>query len=128
MWSDSDSILIFNQTNIAELSTIDSYSASDSHRKNRKKGKRYEIKTISLLDLLMRYNAPKDIDYLSIDTEGSEFEILASFDFDKYDFKIITCEHNHTGSREKVHELLTSKGYVRKFEDISLWDDWYIRA
>ena len=67
------------------------------------------------------------MDYLSIDTEGSEFEILAKFDFDKYEFEIITCEHNYTDAREKLHRLLTSKGYVRKFEDISLFDDWYTK-
>jgi hypothetical protein len=27
-----------------------------------------------------------------------------------------------------IHELLTSKGYKRKFENISLFDDWYVNC
>ena len=54
-------------------------------------------------------------------------EILAAFDFDKYSFSVITCEHNYTSAREKIFELLTSKGYTRKFEELSLWDDWYVK-
>ncbi len=32
-----------------------------------------------LRDLLDQHNAPKAIDYLSLDTEGSEYEILSTF-------------------------------------------------
>ena len=66
------------------------------------------------------------IDYLSIDTEGSEFEILNSFDFSKFKFRIITCEHNYTPMREKIFELLTKNGYTRVFKEISFNDDWYV--
>ena len=76
--------------------------------------------------MLDKYSAPHLIDYLSIDTEGSEYKILAAHDFSSYIFKVITCEHNHTPSRQKIHELLTGKGYTRKFEDVSKFDDWYI--
>ena len=41
---------------------------------------KYKVKTISLEDLLVKYNAPNIIDYLSIDTEGSEYEILSKLD------------------------------------------------
>lgn len=127
VWKDSNSTLTFNEVTVAELSTIDSYSDTDSHKDARKKGKTYSVKTISLIDLLTKYNAPAHIDYLSIDTEGSEYEILNSFDFSKYTFSVITCEHNYTFKREKLWSLLTRQGYERVFEDLSLFDDWYVR-
>ena len=128
VWRDSNSILNFNEVDSAELSTINSYSSADHHQESRREGKTYDVKTISLVDLLKKYDAPRLIDYLSIDTEGSEFEILNSFDFDKYEFKIITCEHNFTSKREEIFMLLTSKGYVRKFEKLSKFDDWYVKT
>jgi len=109
-------------------STIDSYTKSDLHWRRRGSGQKYSVETISLYDLLNKYNAPKTIDYLSIDTEGSEFDILNSFDFDKYEFRVITCEHNFTRRRREIFSLLTAKGYARQLAHISLFDDWYVRA
>ena len=126
VWSKTGEILEFNEPYAAELATINSFSNGDEHAKNREGGHIYEVKTISLLDLLKKYNAPKEIDYLSIDTEGSEFEILNAFDFDAYQFRVITCEHNYTPMREKIYDLLTSKGYTRKHKEYSRFDDWYV--
>jgi FkbM family methyltransferase len=128
VWSDSHSTLTFNQVEVPELSTINSFSNSDGHKDARKKGETYEVKTISLNDLLKKHNAPKKIDYLSIDTEGSEYEILSHFDFSEYSFEVITCEHNFTPLREKLFSLLTQQGYQRVFEDVSAFDDWYIKT
>jgi FkbM family methyltransferase len=127
VWKDSNSILLFNETQEPELSTIDIYSQNDMHGKERKFGDLYEVRTISLTDLLKKFNAPKYIDYISIDTEGSEFEILNAFDFNEYSFRVITCEHNFTPTREKVYDLLIKNGYERKFEKISGFDDWYVQ-
>jgi FkbM family methyltransferase len=126
VWKESGHNLTFNETQVGELSTIDSFSSSDVHAGVRKSGKKYQVKTISLCDLLDKHSAPKIIDYLSIDTEGSEYEILKKFNYDKYIFSVITCEHNFTENRKKIFNLLTSKGYKRIFKDISRFDDWYI--
>jgi FkbM family methyltransferase len=126
VWTDSDSTLVFNEVDSAEFSTISSFSDGDDHSKIRRLGKEYPVKTISLLDLLEEHGAPSVIDYLSIDTEGSEFRILESFDFSKYSFRTITCEHNYTPMREAVLKLLTANGYRRVLEDVSLIDDWFI--
>ena len=126
VWSKSGETLEFNEVSAAELSTIDSFSGSDGHSQTRAEGKKYNVYTVSLIDLLKKYNAPKDIDYLSIDTEGSEYDILSAFDFDAYNIKIITCEHNYTPMQEKIYKLLTSKGYTRKFTECSYFDDWYV--
>jgi len=126
VWPTSGENLEFNETIDAEYSTISSLNDHDQHSEQRKNGTTYSVPTISLNDLLLHHNAPQSIDYLSIDTEGSELGILSSLDFERYRFKIITCEHNFTPQREKIHDLLTSKGYVRKCEALSKWDDWYV--
>ncbi len=128
VWSSSGGLIEFNETTIPELSTMDEFSYSDLHSADREKGKKYVIETISINDLLKEYKAPSHIDYLSIDTEGSEFEILSSLDFERYSFGVITCEHNFTPMREKIHTLLKSNGYSRIFREISDFDDWYVRS
>jgi len=126
VWSATESDLEFNQVKSAEYSTVSAFNTCDCHHYTRRKGTGYRVTTISLLELLSKYDAPAVIDYLSIDTEGSEFEILNSFDFNRYQFRVITCEHNFTPMRIKIHALLTSHGYTRKWEEISEFDDWYV--
>ena len=128
VWTASGETLTFNQPAIAAHSTIDSYSDSDMHAHTRTDGERYPVTTVSLADLLAHWNAPRRIDYLSLDTEGSEFDILQSFDFSAYDIRLITVEHNHTDKRQALFDLLTSKGYQRRFEALSNVDDWYAKV
>jgi FkbM family methyltransferase len=127
VWSESGLTLLFNQTEESEFSTIKEFSETDMHSKTRERGQIYPVETVSLNDLLEQHNAPKEIDYLSIDTEGSEYDILRAFDFSRHNIKIITCEHNYTPMRDKIHVLLTGLGYVRLLEDVTQFDDWYIR-
>jgi len=126
VWKNTGEFLIFNETNCAELSTIDTMSNNDFHGKTREDGKKYPVQTISLIDLLDKYQAPKEIDYLSIDTEGSEFDILENFDFQKYKIKIITCEHNHSPMREKLNDLFQKNKYQKKYEHLTQFDDWWV--
>jgi FkbM family methyltransferase len=82
------------------------------------------VNTVSLVDLLDKYNAPKFIEYLSLDTEGSEYEILRSLDFNKYTFGLIDVEHNYIEPRRsQIKKLLTENGYVYLGEN--KWDDAY---
>jgi len=112
-----------------ELSSISKYANSgDWASKTRLENSiEYQVETISLNDLLIFHNAPTNINYLSIDTEGSELAILRGFDFGKYSVDIVTVEHNNDAkTRKAIYDLLTSYGYVRKHEKISGADDWYI--
>jgi len=128
VWTVSGEILSFNEVEVGTLSTIASFSAADGHAETRRLGRTYQVESITLNDLLGQFNAPTVIDYLSIDTEGSEFEILKSVDFDRYSFNVITCEHNYTPARDQVHDLLAGKGYQRKYPQLSGCDDWYVKA
>jgi hypothetical protein len=83
-----------------------------------------QVNTISLLDVLDNANAPSFIEYMSLDTEGSEYEILKHFDFQKYTFGLIDVEHNFNEPRRtEIKNLLLSKGYIYKGENN--WDDMY---
>ena len=130
VYSKTGKLMQFNEVRGSEeLSTLDKYSLKDAFSKKRKLNAiKYDVKTISLSDLLDKYNAPKIIEYLSIDTEGSEYEILSKFDFNKYKFEVITCEHNYTINQEKIYTLLTKNGYKRKYIGLSKADDWYVLA
>jgi FkbM family methyltransferase len=112
-----------------ELSSLASYADNgDLFSKDRLKNSReYLVETVSLLDLLQIHGAPQIIDYMSIDTEGSELDILSSFDFEKYRVRIISVEHNFRPEiRAALFSLLSSKGFVRKHAVISRFDDWYV--
>ncbi len=101
--------------------------ARDMHAQTREaywnlESNRARFQTTSLHDLLVRHQAPREIDYLSIDTEGSELAILAAFPFDRWNIRLITVEHNYSPDRESIRQLLEPLGYRRTEAQ---WDDWY---
>jgi FkbM family methyltransferase len=126
VWTTSKQLLPFVEADIGELSTLTQFESSDSHTDSRKTGKRYDVETVSLNDLLHTHNCPQVIDYMSVDTEGSEFEILSNLDFNRYRVGVFTIEHSYTPKREDIRRLLTSKGYLNIFEAVSKWDDWFV--
>jgi len=79
-------------------------------RRLTKPGRFYQAPTISLLDLLQKHDAPPVVDYLSLDTEGTELQIFGAFDFSAFCFRGITCEHNYSPNRERIQALLSAHG------------------
>jgi FkbM family methyltransferase len=128
VWESTGEQLSFSETNHGELSTLTMFKTSDLHAPSRQESVDYEVPTISLLDLLDGAGAPTKIDFLSMDTEGSEWEILQAFDFSRYNFGAICVEHNYGSQREKIRALLTLHGYRIVFAHYSKWDDWYLPA
>ena len=126
VYSRSGESLSFTEAEDPELGTLTQFRGVDSHSSSRLSGENYLVETISLNALLDFHQAPRFIDYLSIDTEGSEFEILKYLDFEKYSFGVITVEHNFTPNRKLIYNLLTNRGYMRVLREVSEQDDWYI--
>jgi hypothetical protein len=99
-----------------------SYSSFDSSPSAKK------LKSISLNNLIRKYQLGKNIDYISIDTEGNELDIIKNFNFKKYNVKIFTIEHNFKKKiRENIYKILKKNNYQRVFRYISYMDDWYIK-
>jgi len=79
------------------------------------------LKTKTLSSILETVNAPRTIDYLSIDVEGSEDRILSDFPFNNYKFLCMTVE------RPKPHlrKVLAQNGYL-VIKEIPNFDVFYI--
>lgn len=118
--------IIFNEVEDGMFSSLVEFSVSDMHANRRTHGFKYSVESINLEDLLCKFAAPQHVDFLSIDTEGSELAILEAFDFSSFTFGAIFVEHNFTENRQKIHQLLTTNGYLRVFSRFSRWDDWYL--
>ena len=87
----------------------------------------YEVSAIRFEEIFKGLSSIPDIDFLSIDTEGSEVEILKSIDFFRYKPKIICVEHNYEKSnRIFIKKFLKSKGYRLVYSGLSQWDSWFI--
>ena len=127
VWRESGETLIFNQTKAPELSKLDLVQVDDWAKEIRNiDATKYNVSTVSLNDLLAQYSAPESIDYISVDVEGAEFEVLENFDFSRYRVKIWTIENNLRQKDWNISELMYSKGYRRVHEELSEYDDWYI--
>jgi len=95
--------------------------------KKRPKGQILKKQTLTLQDVLEKNNAPETIDFLSIDTEGSEYRILKDFPFHKYKFLAVCVEHNNVvRARNQLRKLFTSKGYV--LDRHVKYDDWWVHS
>lgn len=126
VYSKTGERISFSENYLGELSGITEFTNEIEGGILNKTTSSYEVETISLVDLLESHNAPRHIDFLSVDTEGSEFEILNAFDFSKYRFGAISVEHNYTATRPKVKALLESNGYRQVYPELSDFDDWFV--
>lgn len=127
VWKKSGQTVLFNQAPVSLNSTIHAYSDGDKIAHTRENGVHYEVETVSLTDLLRFWNAPRRIHYLSMDTEGSELDILRAFDFSEYDIELVTVEQT-SAYRDGIAELMAANGYVAKFPQFSRYDGWYVKA
>lgn len=62
-----------------------------------------------LLNELLEEHHFFHVDYLSIDTEGGELDILKSIDYDRFDISVIDVENNYQSS--EIRDFLASKNY-----------------
>jgi len=119
VYSKSGETINFLSTDDPNLSTIEGYGTDDEHSETRNDHRVIKVETISLVDLLIENDAPKDIDYISVDTEGSEYDILESFFNDprskRFNVKCFTVEQNF----KPLHEWINIKSRTDKLSDLS---------
>lgn len=97
------------------------------------------IPDTGIKEILDSHNAPKVIDYLSIDIEPFTIIALENFPFGEYDFKVMTFEHDFyahgSGQKDAAYKILSEKGYVRLCNNVNVpealgiglyFEDWWI--
>ncbi len=83
----------------------------------------FSIDTINPTELLERHQAPELIEYLSLDIEGAEMEVLRSFDFKRFKPGLMTIEHSEVPAKQnEMRAFLEPLGYkvIQRH-----YDDWY---
>ncbi len=122
VWKESSKTLRFTEAPRQENSGLTELVKPS----RRMRGVSYDVTSVTLNDLLDAYAAPSVIDYLSVDTEGSEADILSAVDWNKWRFKVITVEHNFQPQRARISQILTQVGYRQMLPEVSNFDDWYV--
>ena len=96
-----------------------------AHAATVKDADRVTLSSITPSDVLAAANAPREIDYISLDVEGAELEILRAFPFDEYDVTLLTVEHNYEEpKRRNIRNVLRTKGF--RLLTHNRWDDCYV--
>ena len=80
----------------------------------------YDMQCFPLYSLLMAAAGNVTVNYLSLDIEGAELQVLRTLPWDKVDIEVITVETNHAGqlfpgSTEDIRQFLEEKDYVHVY-------------
>ena len=125
-WNRSGEILRFKSVADSALSVVASVAPGDGH--NRDAARVIDVETQTLDDMLAAANAPSTIDFMSIDVEGAEMQVLAGLTFSRWNVQAMSIEHNHDTARIAAYEdLLGKHGLVRVFEVVSDFDCYFAR-
>jgi len=111
-----------------EIGTLAEFAGNDRYADDRARAAAthglIQVETISFAEIAaMGDFGETGFDYVSLDTEGSELEILRTIDLDRHRIALFTIEHNFVEPRrEEMRILLAAAGYDRLNVG---FDDWY---
>ncbi|WP_159817670.1 FkbM family methyltransferase [Cyanobium sp. Copco_Reservoir_LC18] len=83
----------------------------------------HEVQSISVESLCREYDVPADFEYLSLDIEGGEYEIIKAWPFSQHRPMMLSVEHNFGPTRYDIREFLHRNGYACFGLE---WDDFFV--
>lgn len=87
------------------------------------------LQTKTLTSILDESKAPNNIDYISVDVEGAELDVLKGFDFEKYKVDYWTIEHNNVEeAMTSILKIMTSHGYEVCEQTQATNEFWFKRS
>lgn len=108
---------------------IEELPASDLSRfvdKRKMFKKVHEVKALTLQEVIDKNLTSNEIDFLSIDIEGEDIEILKSLDLTRYKIKAICVEHNFRVGSDKIVDFMDKNGYDLVYGEFSKNDYWFV--
>ena len=94
----------------------------------KKSGKIINVECFPLASILFSLNQTS-VDFLSLDVEGVELDILQTIPFDLLDIKILTVEYRHAKKgKHSVKKFMESKGYQVLMEIPEALDFVFIKS
>lgn len=109
-----------------DLSTIRGYEKNDYHSDNRASYNVIKVISKTLDEIIEEKLQTFEIDFLSLDTEGSEYDIIKAVDFLKHKINVICVEHNLSSNRNLIHNHLLKNNYKKLETPFLEIDDFYI--
>ena len=108
-WKVKDEVLRHSARDYRGMGSINPNSVLVTNEYYKDKVEWYEVDVVTF-DTLMSKIGLTEIDYLKLDTEGFDFKILKTIDFEKYNIKVIKCETKFV-IKEELFSFLDEKGY-----------------
>ena len=110
-----EGIMTYHQYEESALNTFDNETADQL--KQSRRGSVYQIKVQPLRNILDKHLDPNQvIDFMSIDVEGMDEEVVKSNNWERYRPRFLLVESRKTGSvnqaqRTSLHHFMTNQGY-----------------
>jgi FkbM family methyltransferase len=119
---------IFNVMEDPYLSQLSGVGSRDLHDDigNRKLLDTRQIDIITFDEMCLR-SSIQNVDFLSLDTEGNEIDILKSIDFNKWLIAVICVEHNWSQSAPEIMSYLGDFGYTAWLPEFTQSDYFMFR-
>ena len=109
----------FLTSTVGVLDVLDTHNTEGHKKRIEKESDKnmeyVEVDTMTFEELMSNYKDINHIDFMSLDIEGGELDVLKSIDFDKYSFGLITVEYND--NYDEILELMNSKGYKKLMDN-----------
>ena len=83
---------VYEDSNSSSMFSQDEVKAREIHRGRKPKYDDKNVSTVGLETILRLQRAPREIDYLSLDVQGAEENVLLHFPFESYTFLVMTVE------------------------------------
>ena len=117
-------ILKFYETHPSGLSTFSQEIAADNEKHGHKIKSVYEVKVLTLAEIFSQHVKNKEIDFLSVDTEGFDIKVLKGNDWEKFRPKLVILEtlaYKSDGSGKRLGEVydpfMLGLGYEKIFDN-----------